>query len=67
MGAGHRPPRRSFGMSVSDINVSIPAYDKAKGIVLVYLCHPRGTGNVFAYQLKGGKLILLKRVLIWVG
>jgi hypothetical protein len=62
------PADRLFGKDVSYTCVSIPAYDKAKGIVLIYLSHPGpiGAGQIIAYRLKGGKLILLKRVQVWI-
>ncbi len=62
------PADRLYGKTVTYTCVSIPAYDKAKGIVLVYLSHPGpGAGQIIAYRLKDGKLILMKRVQVWVG
>jgi len=58
--AGHR-----FTTWVSRTCVSIPAYDKAKGIVLVYISHI-WAGQIIAYKLKGGKLIPLKGIQVFI-
>ncbi len=50
--------------------VSVPAYDKEAGIVLVYkgiwFADLAAEGDVIAYRLSEGKLIELKRVMLWV-
>lgn len=50
--------------------VSIPAFDKEAGIVLVYkgtwLAPLAASGWVIAYRLSEGKLIELKRVMVWI-
>jgi len=50
--------------------VSIPAYDKQAGIMLVYkgkhLAPLAASGWVIVYRLSEGKLVELKRAMIWI-
>lgn len=69
-GGGWEKWRAENPKARNSTRVSLPVYDAKSGFVLLYMGivgdSLMGSGHVFLFKLEKGKLILLKRVKLWV-